>query len=395
MSLKPAGESIPSLPARPARTSRPGRTSEEALPADSFARGEVGPEVQAAFLGGVSYVTPMELTKASGRLPRPVERIDSVREVLTIQDVWDAGITGKGIGVAVIDTGVYPHPDLKGRLVAFKDFVKGETEPYDDNGHGSHCAGLVAGDGAKADGRFKGPAFEADIIGVKVLDGNGGGSMANVVRGIQWCIDNKEKYNIRVINLSLGAGANQKAKDDVVALACDRALAAGIVPIVAAGNSGPTRQTIGTPAISPNVLTVGAYDDKNSATLADDTMAYFSSRGPTTRDQIVKPDIAAPGVQMVSHRSPGSSIDRADVAHLGDYYVLLSGTSMATPVTAGVAAVVLQANPDLTPQEVIQILKETAQPLRDTETIMQGHGLVDPAKAVKRALALAEDRAGS
>jgi len=167
-------------------------------------------------------------------------------------------------------------------------------------------------------------------------------------------------------------------------------LEAGIVPVVAAGNSGPGKQTIGTPAISSQVLTVGAYDDKNTPEHDDDTMAYFSSRGPTTRDKNIKPDISAPGVNMVSFRSPGSQIDRANVMHLGDYYVLLSGTSMATPVTAGIVADIIQANPDLTPQQVIGILKETAEPMKDTKAILGGHGLVDPAKAVRRALEMAQ-----
>lgn len=390
MNLKPADAVTPnSLSA--ARPVRAQEKAETAAPSDGYAGGVAQPEVQAAgFAGGISYIAPMELTNAAGKLPRPVERIDSIKEVLTIQDVWDMGITGKGIGVAVLDTGVYDHPDLKGRIVAFKDFCNDRTAPYDDNGHGSHVSGLIAGDGTKAGGKFKGTAPEANIIGVKVLDGAGGGSMADVIKGVQWCIENKDKYNIKVINMSLGAGANQKEKDDLVALAVNKALDAGIVPVIAAGNSGPGKLTIGTPAIAREVLTVGAYDDKNTATHGDDTMAFFSSRGPTTRDQIVKPDIAAPGVNMVSHRSPGSSIDRANVMHLGDYYVLLSGTSMATPVTAGVVADVIQANPNLSPREVIQVLKDTAEPMADTQSILQGHGLVDPAKAVRKALELAK-----
>ena len=389
MNLKPTDAvKLPSAPAtRPARATG---QAEAPAPADAYAGEAAQPEVQAAYLGGISYVAPMELTNAAGRLPRPVERIDSIREVLTIEDVWDQGITGKGIGVAVLDTGVYPHPDLGNRIVAFKDYCNGREQPYDDNGHGSHVAGLIAGDGSKAGGKFKGTAPDANIIGVKVLDGNGGGSMANVIKGVQWCIENKDKYNIKVINMSLGAGANQKEKDDLVALAVNKALDAGIVPVIAAGNSGPGRQTVGSPAIAKEVLTVGAYDDKNTPGHGDDTMAFFSSRGPTTRDKHIKPDIAAPGVNMVSFRSPGSSIDRANVMHLGDYYVLLSGTSMATPVTAGIVADVIQANPNLSPREVIQIMKDTAEPMADTQAILQGHGLVDPAKAVRKALELAQ-----
>lgn len=361
-------------------------------PVDGFSSGQ-GYEVVTQAFGQVSLVTPMELTELAYKLPSPAERIDSVKEVLTVQDAWDRGITGAGIGVAVVDTGVYPHPDLEGRLVAFKDYVNGRDgveNAYDDNGHGSHCAGLVGGDGAKADGRFKGPAFESDIIGVKVLDRMGGGQMSNVVKGIQWAIAHKDEYNIKVISLSLGAGSNLKEKDDVVAHAIQAALDADIVPVVAAGNSGPAKFTIGTPAISSAALTVGAYDDKNTAGHEDDTMAFFSSRGPTTRDRNVKPDIAAPGVQMVSHRSPGSSIDKANVTKLGDYYVLLSGTSMATPVTAGAVALVRQANPALSAREVIQLMKETAEPMSETKAILGGHGLVDPGAAVRRALELKE-----
>ncbi|GMU51697.1 MAG: hypothetical protein AMXMBFR33_08430 [Candidatus Xenobia bacterium] len=357
----------------------------EEQPQESFTRS--APEIVTQ--STVSYVTPMELTPLASKLPRPVDRIDAVKEVLTVQDAWDLGFTGKGIGVAVVDTGVYPHPDLGDRLVAFKDYCNGRDgveNAYDDNGHGSHCAGLVAGDGTKANGKFKGPAFEANIIGVKVLDGQGGGSLANVIKGVQWAIENKDRYNIKVISLSLGAGSNLKEKDDVVVLAVKAALDAGIVPVVAAGNSGPARETIGTPAVGAEVLTVGAYDDKNTATHDDDTMAFFSSRGPTTRDKNIKPDIAAPGVNMVSHRSPGSEIDHANVAKLGDYYVLLSGTSMATPVTAGVAALVVQANPNLSAREVIQVLKDTAEPRPDMMPILQGKGLVDPGAAVRKAL---------
>jgi serine protease AprX len=382
MTVKPVSDAPNPALARPAS----GSARAEAVPTDSFSPGQ--PEVAAASYGSISYYTPIELTAQSSKLPRPAERIDAVKEVLTIEDVWAQGFTGKGIGVAVIDTGVYPHPDLEGRIVGFKDFVNGKTEPYDDNGHGSHVSGLVAGDGSKAGGKFKGTAPEANIIGVKVLDRMGGGSMANVIKGVQWCIENKDRYNIKVINMSLGAGSNQKEKDDIVALAVKACLDAGIVPVIAAGNSGPFKETIGTPAVARDVLTVGAYDDKNTPTLADDTMAFFSSRGPTTRDRNIKPDIASPGVQLVSLRSPGSMIDGENVMHLGDYYVLLSGTSMATPVAAGVVADVIQANPNLTPREVIQIIKETARPQEGVPAIMQGHGLIDPAAAVRRALQL-------
>lgn len=362
-----------------------------AYPAEKF-------EANGAARGGaVSFVKPMELTPLAYKLPKPVDRIDSVKEVLTVQDAWDMGITGKGVTVAVIDTGIYPHPDLGTRLIEFKDYCNGRdgvANAYDDNGHGSHCAGLVGGDGKMAGGHFKGPAFESNLVGVKVLDGAGSGNMSNVVKGVQWCIENKERLGIKVISLSLGAPSNLKQDHDIVAQAVQAALDNGLVPVVAAGNSGPFIHTIGSPACAQEVLTVGAYDDKNTAGHGDDTMAFFSSRGPTTVDRFEKPDIAAPGVNMVSHRSPKSQIDYANVTHLGDYYVLLSGTSMATPVTAGVAALVCQANPDLSPREVIKLLKETAEPMGAGGPNLGGAGLVDPGKAVKKALELKKNAEG-
>lgn len=346
------------------------------------------PEVVAASYGASIY-TPIELTSEAFKLPKQTERIDSVEEVLTIKDAWDQGFTGKGVGVAVIDTGIYPHPDLKDRIVAFKDFCNGRDgveNAYDDNGHGTHCAGLVGGDGKMADGHFKGPAYEANLIGVKVLDGNGGGNMSNVALGIDWCIENKDKYGIKVLSMSLGAPSNLKEQNDVIASAVHRAIDAGLIPVIAAGNSGPGRFTIGSPAITQEALTVGAYDDKNTASHADDTMAFFSSRGPTTKDHHIKPDIAAPGVNMVSTLSPESEIAHADVPRRGDHYVLLSGTSMATPVTAGCMAVMVQANPELKPLEAIEIAKATAEPMPDSPGILAGKGLVDPAKMVQVAL---------
>jgi len=361
-------------------------------PKDSFVASQ--PEAFTQQWGQASIHTPVELTPLAYALPRPADRIDSIKEVLTVQDAWNLGITGKGVTVAVIDTGVAPHPDLGDRLIEFKDFCNGKDgveNAYDDNGHGTHCAGLVAGDGTKAGGKFKGPAYEANIVGVKVLGGSGGGSLSNIERGIRWCIANKDRLGIKVLSMSLGANANLHEKHDVIAQAVQDAMDAGLMPIIAAGNSGPGIKTIGTPAITKDALTVGAYDDKNTPSHDDDTMAFFSSRGPTTRDGLVKPDIAAPGVNMVSLLSPLSELADADVTKMPPYYVLLSGTSMATPTAAGCAALVMQANPDLTPAQVKQILIETSEGMKDTPGILGGAGLVDPGKAVRKALEMKKE----
>ena len=351
----------------------------------------------------ISPLQPTALTATStppqpaAMPPREQEHPHSVQvDTLGMSEVWDAGFTGKGIGIAVIDTGVAPHPDVKDRLVAFKDFVNhsdaGESaDPsfaYDDGGHGTAVSTCAAGDGQVSNGRNMGTAPGASIIGLKGVEGRGYAWASNVVNSIQWAIENKERYNIRVLSMSLGAPSFQKAKYDLVAQAVEKAYDAGLVPVIAAGNSGPTLETIGSPGISDKALTVGAYDDKNTADLGDDTVAFFSSRGPTTRDRTVKPDIVSPGVNMVSTLSPKSMIDKENIPRYGDHYILLSGTSMATPVAAGIVACMLQANPGLTPAQTIDILKNTTLQVADTSPIVQGSGLINPVEAVKTALSM-------
>ncbi|MEN3015097.1 MAG: S8 family peptidase [bacterium] len=339
----------------------------------------------------VKYHKPIEITEQRNKLPHHIKRIDVVTEVIDADEVWKMGITGKDVTVAVIDTGIYPHPDIKDRLIEFVDFVKGKNgvqNAYDDNGHGTHCAGLVAGNGSKANSKYKGPAFDANIIGIKVLDEMGGGRLSNIVKAIYWAIQNKQKYNIKVLSMSLGVDSVIKEKDDILAKAVEDATKAGIVVVVAAGNSGPLAKTIASPAISKYAITVGAYDDKNTPSKQDDTPAFFSSRGPTPVDKQKKPDISAPGVEVVSLRSPNSTIDKEPVIRYGDYYIMLSGTSMATPIVAGVVALMLQANPDLTPEQVKEIIKQTATPVKDAGEYSVGAGLINPLEAVKKALEL-------
>ncbi|MCS6955805.1 MAG: S8 family peptidase [Candidatus Calescibacterium sp.] len=336
----------------------------------------------------VSYYKPIELTSQKNKLPHNLHRIDVVKDVLKTDEVWKMGITGKDITVAVIDTGIYPHPDVKNRLIEFIDFVNnknGVENAYDDNGHGTHCAGLVGGDGTKANGNYKGPAYEANLIGIKVLDKMGSGSLSNIVKSIYWCIENKDKYNIKVLSMSLGADSVIKEKDDILAKAVEDATKAGLIVVIAAGNSGPLSETVGTPGISQYAITVGAYDDKNTISTDDDTPAFFTSKGPTPVDKAKKPDISSPGVEVVSLRSPNSTIDKSPVIHYGDYYTLLSGTSMATPIVAGVVALILQANPNLSPQQVKQIIMETATPVKGASHHSVGAGLINPVEAVKKA----------
>jgi serine protease AprX len=289
------------------------------------------------------------------------------------------GLTGKGVGIAIVDTGVYRHPDLtkpKNRIIGFKDFINNRKTPYDDNGHGTHCSGDAAGNGYRSGGKYKGPAAEANIIGVKVLDSQGSGYDSVIIQGIEWCLKNRKRYNIRVLSMSLGGTAATPCKDDVLCQAVNEAVRQGIVVAVSAGNSGPGAGTIETPGISRLAITVGATDDHNKVNPAQDTVASFSSRGPA-KGNLVKPDIVAPGVSIISLRAPGSTLDREYVdSRVGTSYFKLSGTSMSTPIVAGTAAQLLQKYPRWTPAQVKASLRTHARSL-GAGSYAQGRGLLD------------------
>ncbi|MEW9677253.1 S8 family peptidase [Lentibacillus sp. L22] len=305
--------------------------------------------------------------------------LDTASPAIRSNQLQKSGLTGKDITVAVIDTGIHPHQDLKGRIIAFKDLVKNKTKPYDDNGHGTHCAGDVAGDGSASNGKYRGPAPEANLVGVKVLNKKGSGSLSTVIEGIDWCIQNQSRYNINVLSLSLGSKAQQSAENDPAVRVVDKAWNNGIVVCVAAGNEGPEERTISSPGISPKVITVGAVNDNDTIDRSDDVVADFSSRGPTVNG-LVKPDLLTPGVNIISLRSPGSYLDRIYFgARVGKNYFSLSGTSMATPIFAGVVAQILQKETNLTPdqvkQKVIQACEDIGQPPN-----VQGNGYLNAEK---------------
>lgn len=318
-----------------------------------------------------------------------VSKVYLDREITTMLDVasptvrspqlWSEDVTGKDIGIAIIDTGVAPHPDLtepNNRIIAFHDLVGSEIDPYDDNGHGTHCAGDAAGNGTSSEGVYRGPAPEADIIGVKVMNKFGSGMLSDLIAGVEWCIENREKYNIRILSMSLGSQATGKVENDPLARTVREAWTNGLVVVAAAGNAGPDPETISSPGIVPEILTIGASDDKNTVERTDDEVADFSSRGPTP-EEVTKPDVVAPGTDIVSLRVKGSYLDKmAGGSAVNDSYISLSGTSMATPIVAGIAAQLLQADPTLTPEQVKQLITDTAQSLGE-EPNTEGHGLVD------------------
>lgn len=277
------------------------------------------------------------------------------------------GLTGKGITIAVVDTGVYPHPDLtkpNNRIVGFQDFVNGRTNPYDDNGHGTHVAGCAASNGYSSNGKYSAPATEANIVGVKVLDSNGSGSYSTVLSGIDWVIQNRKTFNINILNLSLGANPTTSYIEDPLAQAVRKAWRSGIIVFAAAGNAGPNGP-INTPGFDPLVITVGAINNMNTVDRSDDQYADYTSRGPTING-FIKPNLAVPGSNITSLLAPGSVLaSRYPENIVGSDYFTLSGTSMATPLCAGACAQFLQAYPSFGPDRIKGLLLSTAQFFRD------------------------------
>ncbi|MCG8482330.1 MAG: S8 family peptidase [Clostridia bacterium] len=277
------------------------------------------------------------------------------------------GYKGKDIGIAIIDTGVAPHNDLTkpyNRIVAFKDYVNNRDAPYDDDGHGTHVAGIAAGNGY-SNSKYRGIAPEANIIGVKVLDGTGSGSTSDILAGLQWIINNKQKYNIKIVNMSLGTPADAVYREDPLAKGATSAVNHGFTVVTAAGNNGPRMRTINSPGTSPYVITVGAINDNRTTSYDDIFIADFSSRGPT-RSGEVKPDVMAPGVDIISLSNKSLS-----------GYTSHSGTSMAAPIISGAAALIYEKNGDISTEQIKRLVKNTAMPIRGESRIAQGAGVAN------------------
>ena len=303
------------------------------------------------------------------------------------------GVTGHGVGVAVVDSGIYAHPDLAGRVLASVDFTTSATTVAngsgDPGGHGTHVAGLLAGDGSASGGAFAGVAPGANLIDVRVIDANGSSSVSTVLAGLQWVLANRAAYNIKVVNLSLGAPEQSSYTQSPLSAAVEVLFFAGINVIVSAGNNGPAGGTVAVPGDDPFVVTVGAVDDNGTSGVGDDSAASWSSCGPTAYDALAKPDLAAPGRHMISLRSPGSALDTlfperevtAPGAAAAEYF-MLSGTSMAAPLVAGTVALMLERDPSLTPRQVKQRLVSSVTPLAFGTTLTRGAGLVNAFAAV-------------
>ncbi|MEH0420355.1 S8 family peptidase [Streptomyces sp. B21-083] len=295
--------------------------------------------------------------------------LDTSTAQIGAPEAWAAGYDGKGVKVAVLDTGVDgTHPDLRGRIDAAKNFSEA-ADTVDRVGHGTHVASTVAGSGAHSGGKYKGVAPGARLISGKVLDDSGSGEESGIIAGAQWAV----AQGAKVINLSLG-GPDSPGDDPLEQAVNELSASSGALFVIAAGNEGPAAGTVGSPGSAAAALTVGAVD-------RTDAMAEFSSRGPTA-DGSLKPDLTAPGVDIVAAKAAeGTDGDPA-----ADGYVSMSGTSMATPHVAGAAAILAQRHPDWTGERIKAALTASAKPTAGVSAFAQGTGRTDIPRALDQQL---------
>ncbi|MCU1602545.1 MAG: aprX, partial [Frankiales bacterium] len=300
------------------------------------------------------------------------------------------GTRGAGVGVAVLDTGVSDVGDLTGRVMHGPDFSGENNNAVDSFGHGTVMAGIIAGSGA-ANGALHprtGVAPDVNIIAVKAAGRNGATDVSTILTALTWIGAFKDTYNIRVLNLSWGVASTQDPVIDPLNYAVERLWGMGVTVIAAAGNSGPNAGTILKPGDDPLVVTVGAYDDHGTSAGSDDTVPAWSSQGPTAQLRM-KPDLVAPGRTLVSTRSPGSLVEEDNPqALIGSAYIKGSGTSEATAVTSGAAALLIAAHPTWTPDQVKYALTSTATRISGTAVTLQGNGRLQTRSASNASVAM-------
>ncbi len=370
------------------------------LPADAVARLRAAP--------GVAEVTPDGSVHLQGRRWRADrDRDRSLAETMDaagVDEVQDLGdrdsLTGQGVTVALIDSGVVPVEGLTtpGKVVNGPDlsFESQEdgTRHLDTFGHGTHMAGIIAGRDATSErdlerGRgFHGVAPDARLLSVKVATADGATDVSQVIAALDWVVQHRhdDGMDVRVVNLSFGTDSTQSYLLDPLAHAAEVAWRSGIVVVVSAGNNGNATEQLTDPAMDPYVLAVGASDDLGTDREGDDVVADFSSRGSEERT----PDLVAPGRSIESLRAPGSFVDeayptaRVDARHGQEpRFFRGSGTSQSAAFVSGVVALLLEQRPELTPDQVKTLLTSTADPIRDTDRRLQGAGIIDVRDAAR------------
>ncbi len=287
-------------------------------------------------------------------------------------------ITGQGITVAVLDSGFGRHPDLNNNLRCFRDFVNHKRLAYDDNGHGTHVCGIICGSGSLSSGWYRGVAPGAGLVVGKVLDHRGDGTTEHMLEGLQWILDVKEQYGIRILNISVGIGDLQnREKEEALRRQIEKLWDSGITVICAAGNKGPENGSISSIGGSDKVLTVGCHDGKYCLDNPGRCCLY-SGRGDAL-SPIRKPDIVAPGTDIMSC-NVGLKKSNGCINHA---YIKKSGTSMATPIVSGAAALAFSKNPSMTNEEFMQKVTSTATDLEEARNL-QGWGMVNVRRLLEK-----------
>lgn len=327
-------------------------------------------------LGCIYYLSPN----------RPVTaHLNNLGTLMASDVAHNLGITGRNVTVALLDTGTYPHPDLirpMNRILSFKDFVNNSEFPYDDNGHGTFTAGIIAGNGTISRSRYTGIAPEATLVSLKVLDQSGNGWTSTVLSAMQWVYDNKEKYRIKLLCLPLGCPGSIAAENDPLSRAAQVLWDSGVVLCVSIGNNGPKASWIPSPAINPRIIVVGALHNLGGVIVPDKPLARFSGRGYTAEGE-PRPDFVAPGNNIVSLNSDPGFFPKSPLgykaAQLDDYYRRGTGTSAACAAVAGALCLLLEKYEGLTPDEVKSLLKHSCRSLNLLKD-QQGNGLPNLAR---------------
>lgn len=312
--------------------------------------------------------------------------MDRVRKRIQLDELGQQSWQKYGITVAVLDSGISQHPDLQGKCMHFKDFVNEKSVPYDDNGHGTHVCGILCGSGEASQGQFRGIAPSCRLVVCKVLDKNGDGSADVMLEALQWLLENHKKYDIRIINISVGIGKmHDRNRSRQLTAALEKLWDAGVIIICAAGNKGPRPGSISNIGGMQKVITVGCYDDLEPQNCEENCERY-SGRGP--QDAMTrKPDLVAPGTGIISCNHGFVRILSNETHNQNDegicnktayknLYVAKTGTSMATPIVTGCAALLLQKEPYLTNEKVKERLQYSAQDLGKPWN-WQGWGMVN------------------
>ena len=282
--------------------------------------------------------------------------MDRVKRVIHCDRAYKMGLNGKNITVAVMDTGIAPHLDFDQRILHFEDFCQKKVAAYDDNGHGTHVPGIIGGSGLMSKDKrgvrlLSGVAPRVRFVVLKVLDRKGNGVTSHVLEGMDWLLQNREKYQVKILNISVGMMASAgKNEQEQLLHAVDEAWNQGIMVVTAAGNNGPKENSVTIPGISRKVLTVGSWDDNVTETGNSGRLTKnYSGFGPT-ECCIVKPEVLAPGTNVKSCSKDAKG------------YIVKSGTSMAAPVVSGAVALAYQKHPDYTPAEMKLKLYESVYP---------------------------------